>query len=442
LRGSRNIYTAAILLCSITGALQSQPKPNPGTIVGVVRDQETHVPLQGANVVIQGTNLGAATTGDGRFRISGVSPGTYSIRAGMIGYAKVTKTDVVVTSGQRTQIMLELSQVAVELGEITVRSSYFSRPQELATSSHTLNFEEIRRSPGASEDVSRVVQSLPGVVLNTDLRNDLIVRGGSPFENYTAIDNLEIPTINHFATQGATGGAMGMVNTELIRDVTFLTGGFPAKYGDRLSSVMEIELREGNRERTGGKVNLNAAGLSLVGEGPMASRGSWLVSARRSYLDFLLKNFNFAGITIIPNYIDAQVKLAYDLTNTDRLAFLFVGGVDDIKFQDVDPENMGINPDLSGLDKVESDLHQFMVGSTWKRIWGADGYSMFALGMTENYYYTDIDDNEGRKTYRNRSVEREYGAKLDASFNLAKGNQISFGCVPCSIINLEVKVLP
>ncbi|MBM4168688.1 MAG: hypothetical protein FJ215_05975 [Ignavibacteria bacterium] len=423
----KNTLVLAIAVWLVHSAVYAQPKSDHGLIVGTVRDQETHVPLGGANVRIVGSNIGAATATSGAFRIEGIPPGTYVVRASMVGYADVLKTDVVVTSGRGTQLMIELSQIALELREITVQSSYFSRPQELATSSHILNFEEIRRSPGASEDVSRVMQSLPGVVLNTDLRNDLIVRGGSPFENYTSIDNLEIPTINHFATQGATGGSIGMVNTELIRDVTFLTGGFPAKYGDRLSSVMDIELREGNRDRTGGKVNLNAAGCSLIGEGPLGSNGSWLVSARRSYLDFLLKNFHFAGITIVPNYIDAQLKLTQDLTASDKLMVLFVGGVDDVKFQNVDPENMGINPDISGLDKVESDLHQWMVGGTWKRLWGTSGYSIVGLGMTENYYFTDIDDKDGRKTYRNRSVEREYGMKIDASFNLAKGNQVSFG---------------
>lgn len=419
------LFSACALFPFLTTfALQEK---NVGIISGYVRDRATHTPLVGVNIILVGTKSGSASGRDGAFKITNVSPGLYSLKASLIGYEQVVKTDIVVRANQQSEILFELSETSVMLDEVTVQSSYFSRPQELATSSHTLSFEEVRRSPGAAGDVSRVMLSLPGVVFNTDLRNDLIVRGGSPAENYVSVDHLEIPTINHFSTQGATGGPIGMIHTELIRDVTFLTGGFPAKYGDRLSSVMEIELREGNRDRLSGKMNVNAAGFSLLGEGPMTERGSWILSLRRSYLDFLLKNFNFSGITIVPNYYDGQMKLSYQPSTNDRLTMLFIGGVDDVKFQGVDIENMGTNPGISGVDKLKNDQNQYLFGGTWKRIWGESGFTVMSLSTTRNYFFTDIDDDIGKKTYNNESIEREYVAKIDGSFNLSKGNQISFG---------------
>jgi hypothetical protein len=367
----RRLFQAFPLMMSLwTVAAQETTE---GEITGFVRDQSTHQVMEGVNVVVIGTTLGAATDAEGRFRIPGVSQGTYSLRASMIGYTPVVKTDIVVAPGRKSRVVFELAEEIVQIGEVTVQADYFARRPELATSGHNLNYEEVRRSPGAAGDVSRVVQSIPGVVMSTDLRNDLIVRGGSPTENLFVVDNLEVPNVNHFGTQGASGGPIGMIHTEFIRDVTFISGGFPAKYGDKLSSVMEIELREGNREEFEAKINVNAAGAGVIVEGPVGGTGSWLASVRRSYFDFLLKHFNFSGITVVPNFGDGQAKVVVDLAGQDRLSFLAIGGIDDIKFANVDKENYGANPDLSGVDDVKNHQYQYLVGGTWKRLWGNYG---------------------------------------------------------------------
>lgn len=417
-------FLSVLLFVPLPAVPQSKSS---GEITGHVREQGTHAPLAGVNVLLVGTNLGAATDADGGFRITSIGPGTYSLRASLIGFTTVVRTDVVVTSGQESQIIVELSETVLDMEEVTVNASYFARPVELATSAHVLSFEEVRRSPGAAEDVSRVMQSLPGVVFSTDLRNDLIVRGGSPTENLTTVDNIEIPNINHFATQGASGGPIGMVNTEFIRGVTFITGGFPAKYGDKLSSVLEVELREGNREQVSGQANVNAAGAGILGEGPLGNGGSWMASLRKSYLDFLLRNFHFAGITIVPDYADIQGKIAVDLDKENKVSIVAIGGIDDVKFANVDKENLGANPDLSGVDKATNHQYQYLVGGTWKRLWGSAGSTFLTLSNNLNYYFTDIDDSLGAKTYRNKSTESEYVLKLDALFQLGAHQQIAFG---------------
>ncbi|MBM4161484.1 MAG: TonB-dependent receptor [Ignavibacteria bacterium] len=398
-----------------------------GEISGLVRDQATHRLLLGANVLVVGTELGAASDDAGRFLIKNVSPGTYSLRASLVGHTTLVKTDVVVTSGRRTEILLEMAETVLRLDEVTVRADYFAKPREMATSVHALSYEEVRRSPGAAADVSRVALSLPGVVSSADLRNDLIVRGGSPAENLTLIDNIEMPNINHFATQGASGGPIGMVVTEIIRDVTFVTGGFPAKHGDKLSSVMEIELREGNRERTELSLNVNAALMGFIGEGPLLEKGSWLVSARRSYLEFLLRTFHFSGITVIPNFYDLQSKFVYDVDERNKFSLIAVGGIDDVSFAGAEKENYGSNPDLSGIHSVKNNQYQYVLGGTWKHLWKNAGYSFLALSNSRNHYFTDIDDSLGNKTYKNTSTESEYSLKVDATFQAARTGQFSFG---------------
>ena len=414
------------LLC-LHDVARGQERSSGGTIVGSVRDQVTHQPLAGVNIVAVGTTLGGYSSDKGEFQVKGIPAGTYNLRATLIGYTTLIKTDVVVSEGKKTQLLIELAETVVQFQGVTVQADYFARPQELATSSHTLGYEEVRRSPGAAGDVSRVMYALPGVVFSSDLRNDLIVRGGSPTENLTLVDNIEIPNINHFATQGASGGPIGMVNTEFIRDVTFLTGGFPAKYGDRLSSVMEVELREGNRERLAGKFNLNAAGAGLIGEGPIDSNSSWMFSARRSYLELLLRNLNFSGITIIPAFSDFQGKAVYNLGANDRLSLLGIGGIDEVHFENVKKENTGANSDLSGIDNVKNNQYQYLLGGTWKHLWGSSGYSFVTISNNLNHYFTDIDDSLGNKTYRNESNEAEYAARIDVSFHLSKDQQFSFG---------------
>jgi len=400
--------------------------PN-GEIIGLVRDQTSHQPLVGVNVLVVGTERGAASDENGTFRIRSVQPGTYSLRASLVGYKTLIKTDVVVTSGHRTQVVVEMAETILSLDEVTVRAEYFAKPQELATSAHALSYEEVRRSPGGAGDVSRVVLSLPGVVSSSDLRNDLIVRGGSPAENLTLVDNVEIPNINHFATQGASGGPIGMVVTKVIRDVRFVTGGFPAKHGDRLSSVMEIDLREGSREKLEGSFDVNAALAGFIGEGPLGGKGSWLLTLRKSYLDLLINNFHFSGITVVPNFYDLQSKVVYDLDERNKFTFLVLGGIDDVKFSGVEKQNYGANPDLSGIDKLKNNQYQYVMGGTWKRLWESRGYSFFTLSHNLNYYLTDIDDSLGNKTYKNASTEAEYSAKLDASFILTRDGQLSFG---------------
>jgi hypothetical protein len=270
-----------------------------------------------------------------------------------------------------------------------------------------MNYEEIRRSAGSLGDVTRLIQTMPGVVTGSDQRNDLIVRGGSPSENLTIVDNIEVPNLNHFAAQGASGGPIGMLNTEFINDASFLAGGFPAKYGGRLSSVLSVELRDGNPEGLSGDLDLGLAGAGGLLEGPIGENASFMVAARRSYLDLLAGQF---GLTAIPIYTNYQAKAAYEPDRSNRFWLVSLGGVDDIHFE-VDNGDLD---DPNTFD-VRSGGWRTITGVNWQSLWGPGGYGVLSLSDAYNVYDQEVLDSElgNRKVFLNRSKEGESTLKYD-----------------------------
>ena len=227
-----------LLFISFLPLLQSWGQTTDGSITGRVFDAVTREPLPGANVLVLGTTLGAATDIDGNFTVRSVPPGTYRVQASVIGYSSFIATDVSVASGRQNRLSFPLQPTELALDAFIVQQdNYFTKSSDVQVSAQSLSFEEIRRSPGGLEDVVRAISVLPGVVQASAGRNDLLVRGGAPSENLFVVDNLEIPNINHFGSQGATGGPLSFINLDFVQDVTFSTGGFGARYGDKLSSV-------------------------------------------------------------------------------------------------------------------------------------------------------------------------------------------------------------
>ncbi len=393
-----------------------------GTIKGVVVDQATQQPLAGANLALLGLGLdqGAIAGADGHFVLSRVPVGTHRLRASMVGYQESIRPDLVVRSNRITAVIVRLAQQAVELAETVVRADFFSSEEEESVSAVNFNYEEIRRSPGSAQDISRLVQALPSVNLNTDQRNDLIVRGGSPMENLVLVDHLEVPNINHFPTQGASGGPIGLLNVDLISQANFSAGGFGAAYGDRLSSVLEVELREGNRDEFDGEVNLGMAGAGFIAEGPLRrGRGSWVLSARRSYLDLIV---GAIGTGAVPRYSDVQGKLSWDLAPAHKLTALGLGGFDAI---DIEPEDSDEEDDYAAVDD-----DQVVLGAAWQWLWSARGYSRTSLAYTRAGYAVEVEEGgTRRRLYANDSQEREGVLRSDHFFRPRPGSALSWGGV-------------
>jgi hypothetical protein len=217
-----------------------------------------------------------------------------------------------------------MEESPTELTGVTVTASPFRRVTETPVSLRIIGLQEIEKSPGANRDISRIVQSYPGVAFSpAGYRNDLIVRGGAPSENRFYLDGVEIPNINHFSTQGASGGPVGIINADLIREVNFYTGAFPAERGNAMSSVLDFKLRDGDLEKNSLKATLGASEASLTSNGHLSEKTTYLVSLRQSYLQFLFKAL---GLPFLPTYTDAQFKLKTRFNEANELTLVRTGG--------------------------------------------------------------------------------------------------------------------
>ncbi|MFZ1728696.1 MAG: TonB-dependent receptor [Bacteroidota bacterium] len=391
-----------------------------GTITGKVFDAVTKEPLIGANVFVRETSLGAASDGDGRFTIRGVPAGTYRVQASVIGYKPMIDADVVAAPGRETQLVFALQPMAIDLGEVQVEADYFRELADSPVSAQTLSYEEIRRSPGGQEDVIRAVSVLPGVVQVSAGRNDLIVRGGAPSENLYVVDNLEIPNINHFGTQGATGGPLSFINLDFVRDVTFTTGGFGARYGDKLSSVMNIQLKDGRRDHLGGKLNISATQFGANAEGPLGEKGSFLFSARRSYLDLI---FKAAGFGFVPEYWDFIGKANYSLDRENELSFLTIGALDKVRFFNDDEDQRFSNSRILG-----NSQDQYFSSIAWKHLMD-HGFLTVSLGRTFTTYDFLQTDSLLVPVFVSNSREGETSLRADAVLLFNHEVELSFGAL-------------
>ncbi len=414
-------YAYFSLAISFSGKVQAE-RYYSGSIQGIVLDRETQSPLPMANVILENTALGTVTAGDGRFLITGVPVGHYVLRFSYIGYETLHRTDVVVKSDRIVFEEARLKPSAVRMDGVTVRGGYFADSEDAPVGAAGFSYEEIRRAPGSAGDVSRIVMSLPSVAKVNDQTNKLIVRGGSSMENAYYVDDIEIPNINHFPAQGASGGAMGILNVDFIRDVTFMAGGFSPAYGDRLSSVMAVDFREGNRDRHEGQVDMNITGFGAVGEGPLGSgKGSWLASARRSYFDLIAKVVDI-GSTAPPNWGDVQAKAVWDLSPGHRLSFIGITA-DDHNAPDRDAAIAG---DM--LYYGSQDTRESSAGIGWRGLWGSLGFSNVTLGWNSTRYREKWNETgSGIPVIRNRSIEESLRLRGRNRLILGPSLSVEFG---------------
>ncbi|MEX2395622.1 MAG: TonB-dependent receptor, partial [Balneolales bacterium] len=284
-----------------------------GTLSGYATDSRTGEPLSGANVGIAGTTRGASTDSDGFYEITNIEPGNYNISATFIGYEPQQRSNINLRSAGNRNINFELSPAAEQLDEVTVTfSEPFIAPPENPVSYRRLSPEEISTYPAGNSDIAKVVQSLPGVSGSvTGFRNDVIIRGGAPNENVYYLDGIEIPTINHFSTQGSAGGPVGLLNVAFFDGVELSTSAFNASAGNALSGVLQFNQRTGNDREFRTNFRLGASEAAFTTEGPLFkgddtfSNTTFIASVRRSYLQLL---FQLIDLPFLPDYWDYQYK--------------------------------------------------------------------------------------------------------------------------------------
>ncbi len=394
---------------------------NPGQIGGRVVDQQTRQPLPGVNVVVLDTHWGAATDEDGIFLIPALPPGSYNLSFHYIGYRTVLKSNIVVNPDQRTILEVALEPDVLHGKTVEVTASYFEKPPDAVVSTRSVDFEEIRRDPGSALDIQRVMQAFPAVVSGSDQNNEIIVRGGAPGENLFLMDHIEIPNPNHFGEQGTGGGPINMINTFMVRNVDFYAGAFAARYGDRASSVMDITLREGKTDGYAGQVEIGMAGAGLLAEGPLPyGSGSFILSARKSFLDLIIQS---TGLTAVPRYYNLQAKLVFRLNRNNKLLVNGIYGDDAIHIQD---EGTGGNS--RGAENVKYAGYQYAFGATLQTLWNKQMYSYTTLSTVRNHWDIDVyRTRTGETYYRNQSTEAEHTIKTDFHLQVSRNLRLNWG---------------
>ncbi|EKB49501.1 TonB-dependent receptor [Cecembia lonarensis] len=324
------IFTIFIILSTFASVIAQQ-----GEVRGRVFNKVNNEGIPFANVILLGTDYGTVTDIDGNYVLSNIPPGFYNIRASFVGFRSKTEFDIQITLARAVRLDFDLIEEASDLSEVTVAAE-FSRSDETPISVRRLNTNEIERYPGGNRDISRVIQSLPGVASTANFRNDIIIRGGAPNENKFFVDEIEVPVINHFSTQGSSGGPVGILNVNLIKNVDVITGGFPADRMNSLSSFFEFSLKEGRKDKMFTQMTVGASEFTLSNEGPLGEKTTYLVSARRSYLQFL---FRALGLPFLPTFNDFTVKTTTKINPKTELTFLAVGATGNFALNFDEPRN-------------------------------------------------------------------------------------------------------
>lgn len=380
-------------------------------IKGVVIDKSTRQPLEFVNVLVVGLGIGASTDANGNFLITQVPPGIYRLQASFLGY-KTELTPEYRVNHVTPYVQIELEEENASLNEVVVTASPFQKVPESPVSLRVIGLQEIEKAPGANRDISKVVQNYPGVAFSPiGYRNDLIVRGGGPSENRFYLDGVEIPNINHFSTQGASGGPVGLIDADLIRSVKFYSGAFPADKGNALSSVLDFSLRDGDMERNSLKATLGASEVSLSSNGHIGNKTSYLVSVRQSYLQAL---FKILGLPFLPAYTDASFKIKTRFDSHNELTLLGLGGIDRMKL------NLGIEGEdaeymLSYLPEINQET--YTVGGVYRH-YSRRHVQSIVLSQSylnnRNVKYRDNDESsEENLTLRLGSIEQETKLRME-----------------------------
>ncbi len=396
-----------------------------GVIKGRIYNAKTNEGVPFATVQIWGTTIGAITDFDGNFLFTGVKPGYVELRASSVGYTPFITSALLVTNSKQVNIEIPLEETAIGIGEVVIKASPFIKKAETPISVRIIGIDEIEKNPGGNRDISRVIQSFPGVASTPAFRNDVIVRGGGPNENRFYIDNVEIPYLNHFSTQGASGGPVGIINVDFVQSVDFISGAFPASRGNALSSVLNFTFLDGNKEKMKYRATIGASDLGLTADGPAGENGTFLLSVRRSYLQFL---FGVLELPFLPNYTDFQFKYRVRLDDKNELTIIGLGAKDDFKL------NLKANDTEYQryiLDYIPvQEQYSYVTGFVYKHF-REGGYDTWVLSRNylnnSQYKYAGNVEADTNKVLDYLSGEGEIKARFERTIIGDKGLRLNFG---------------
>lgn len=404
-------FLLTIIIFLFTVILKAQT----ATLTGTVRNVADNQPIPLVDVVLEGTSYYTTTDIDGNFKIQNIKPGVYNVLVSLLGYNDERITELTISNVRTQKLEILLKENVSNLQEVVVKTSAFKTKSESPISVTRIGVTEIMRSPGANRDISFVVRNLPGVATTNSFRNDLIVRGGSPSENKFFMDGIEIPNINHFATQGSSGGPVGMINVNFIQNVDFYTGSFPVSRGNALSSVMDITTKKANSERLSGSVTLGSSDFGLTLDTPTGKNSGMLLSVRRSYLQFL---FEALKLPFLPIYNDFQYVHDFKLNDKNQLTILGLGAIDNFKL------NTTVNDGVTDTDILERNQYilnnipkyeqwNYAIGANWKNF-TENGYNEWVLSRNmlnntaEKYRYNIENTDNLLLNYLSQEIENKF----------------------------------
>ena len=399
---------------------------NIGSLTGTVIDSESGLPLEGATVTVDKSNFFAVTDQNGFFEIVDLPTTTYNITARFIGFKIQTKFNIIVKSAGNRSLDFILSPMPDTLDEVILNESPFKTSIETPLSTQTFSAVEIETYPGGNNDITRVIQSLPGISPSVGgFRNDIIIRGGGPNETVYYIDGIEIPNINHFSTQGSSGGPVGLVNISFIKDVTLSTSSFGAEYDNALSGVLAFNQKDANKEKLIGNFRLGSSEAGLTIEGPINNKSSFILSLRRSYLQFIFKAF---GFSFLPDYWDYQFKVNHEIDSNNSIKLIGIGSIDKLTVNEPDKFNFENQSVIEQIPLTNQNTETF--GLTWRRIYksmnGFFDLSISNNNLNNNFIRYKDNLTKSDPTYSNISRENETKLRFISNHNF-NDLKFSFG---------------
>ena len=399
---------------------------NIGSLTGTVIDSESGLPLEGATVTVDKSNFFAVTDQNGFFEIVDLPTTTYNITARFIGFKIQTKFNIIVKSAGNRSLDFVLSPMPDKLDEVILNESPFKTSIETPLSTQTFSAVEIETYPGGNNDITRVIQSLPGISPSVGgFRNDIIIRGGGPNETVYYLDGIEIPNINHFSTQGSSGGPVGLVNISFIKDVTLSTSSFGAEYDNALSGVLAFNQKDANKEKLVGNFRLGSSEAGLTIEGPINNKSSFILSLRRSYLQFIFKAF---GFSFLPDYWDYQFKLNHEIDSNNSIKLIGIGSIDKLTVNEPDKFNFENQSVIEQIPLTNQNTETF--GLTWRRIYksmnGFFDLSISNNNLNNNFIRYKDNLTKSDPTYSNISRENETKLRFISNHNF-NDLKFSFG---------------
>ena len=399
---------------------------NIGSLTGTVIDSESGLPLEGATVTVDKSNFFAVTDQNGFFEIVDLPTTTYNITARFIGFKIQTKFNIIVKSAGNRSLDFILSPMPDTLDEVILNESPFKTSIETPLSTQTFSAVEIETYPGGNNDITRVIQSLPGISPSVGgFRNDIIIRGGGPNETVYYLDGIEIPNINHFSTQGSSGGPVGLVNISFIKDVTLSTSSFGAEYDNALSGVLAFNQKDANKEKLIGNFRLGSSEAGLTIEGPINNKSSFILSLRRSYLQFIFKAF---GFSFLPDYWDYQFKLNHEIDSNNSIKLIGIGSIDKLTVNEPDKFNFENQSVIEQIPLTNQNTETF--GLTWRRIYksmnGFFDLSISNNNLNNNFIRYKDNLTKSDPTYSNISRENETKLRFISNHNF-NDLKFSFG---------------